>query len=442
MIKKCLKGLCILWLILLPISFTSGWSVPWIWLYWNSTIVVSDNLDFTTTWQWSTTFNWFYAEYHWYSNPANFDAYWLGWKDWKLYIVSRWKNGQMNYQNQWFLDSVCNTTLTWSCSNYNTDVSEFYNALKKWFTEMSVSRTNWFYYALNVCFNNSTTKYCLWLSPRTKSSSYPATSSLSWSLGLTISSLSSTVFQDLSWWNSPYEVWIAEVPDYTRGSNTFTNQDIIDWYNAMWLTDWFCYWWFPISNIFENWQVPQEFTWYIWWSWANILDIWDQYKTAFNNDHIAFLRSFYVAFENDNYSSFYGYPKALYWFFNQYFAVNLNGRGFWAYNSDFTITNIWEYCNLKNADPSAVYTWDTRKAKFSYRNKDVLNNEWRFNFSWNNSLFSWSLSWFNDPSDFFASLNAVFQWWLRDLWTTRQPLLPSYIIIFMFAIILIRIISH
>lgn len=235
----------------------------------------------------------------------------------------------------------------------------------------------------------------------------------------------------------------TDVPNWSNSSWDLTNWDIIEWYNIMWLTDEFCYWGFDINNIFQSWELPENFTWYRRGGGANILDIWDIYSWAYWNDPVSFIRSFYVAYENNNYASFYWYPKAVYGFFNQYFMVSNDWLGFWGSTlATFTPMSIWEYCNLRfKSDPNAKYNWNSWDPQFAYNNKNLWSNEWKFNFSWNNGFFSWSLSWFENPTDFFGSLNAIFQWWLGDIWY-RAPLLPSYILVFLFAIILIRMLSH
>lgn len=387
------------------------------------------------------------SQYFVYQIKGSYNNRWtLFWANTWLYTLYT-QNSDTAYLKQWYLQRFCRTTYNnhcnWSTQAIWINIDEFLS---------NSSYTNPDYFDV---YDTNTFAFCFWYEDLNESicflmndSSSNDFSQFKYSLWFTKNPFLSTfdTYPELTskFTTSPFSGSPKPViPPYERGEGTYTNQDIIDWYNAMWLSDWFCYWWFPIDDMFNSSENPDSRVWYKWGTGASILDIWDNYKTAYNNDYISFLRTFYVAYENKNYNAFYWYPKSLYSFFNQWSVIDLSSVWFNSYMSDFTITNIWEYCNLKfNSNPNATYTWNSWKPWFAFDNQDVVNNKWRFDFSWNSLYFSGSLSWFNSASDFFGSLNSIFQNWLGWFNDIKEPLLPSYIIIFMLAIIFIRIISH
>ena len=232
------------------------------------------------------------------------------------------------------------------------------------------------------------------------------------------------------------------IPDYEfNEDDDYTNWQIIEWFEAMGISEEYCYWWFASDNIFNIGDTPENFTWYRWGSGVNILDIYDSYSWAYETPKL-FLRNFYQAYLSDNYNSFYWTTKSLYGFFDQIEKTDISQVGFNSFMAMITPTNVYEYCYLKfKSDPNAKYDWDNRNAKFAFYSSGTINLWWRFNFSWNNSLFSWAVSWFNNISWFFANMNAIFQW---NLWSIshKKAIIPSYILVFMLAIILVRILKH
>ena len=443
MIKKRIIFLLLTLWVLVP-SFSSAVNVRNdLWDYedlWSNNCTINSNYSFDCS-ESNNVIIW--TDVSWYKSSSSYfwTTSWLA-----IYIYNQ---NQQDFQ--WYISSFLfcweNSNPLQSCnSKHNITYEEFLtykdsHDLKAWMWYSNSSTPGWAGPAF--IYDNS----YIFISPNLRTSDWV----VSW-----------------NWWVEFYDFWLVwywlqanwasvpvinypfptpfpdtEVPNYSTDLEELTNWNILSWYNVMWLTDEFCFWWFAIDDIFQSWEIPSQFVWYRWGSGMNILDFWDIYSWAYNNDPVSFMRTFYVAYENDNYSAFYWYSKGLYWFFNQYFLVSNEWLGFrGSALATFTPMSIWEYCNLRfKWDPSATYTWNNRDAQFAWRNRDLWSNEWKFNFSWNNGFFSWSLSWFDNPSDFFGSLNAIFQWWLGDIWY-KAPLLPSYILIFLFAIILVRMLSH
>jgi len=469
-IKDLFKEL-VVWFAILPMLIT-WWVYAWLQefdLWLAEEITANTNLWHSLELQHNANFllddEYRIIQFAWNDTfPTTRTFFWnWDWTTWWMYVMNTcqwWYSCNWSIQWQWYIQYVNIVEL--SSIDYNywvvrwfTPISDFINnpiysspdkLLLWWYGDMQLWSVCFWYTDLNqaVCFSWDRADWnnCWW-QPQYCTN---------WQLSYIVDNAGATS-TDLDylkefWTVSPF-AWssvpvVPVVPDYDfNDDDDYTNQQIIEGYNAMWLTDEFCYWWFSLDNIFEVWSVPSEFTWYMRWSWAFIFDIWNIYSWAYNNNYISFLRSFYISYENNNYSDFYGKTKALYWFVNQWFSVSSKWRGFLESTvPTFTLVDVWQYCDLKfNQDPNSIYTWNRRDPKYRYYTSWQVNLWGYFNFSWNNNYFSWNLSWFNTPKDFFASLNAIFQWWLDNL-ATREPVLPTYIIVFFLAIIFIRIISH
>lgn len=490
MIKWLLKGLCIFWLTLLPISFSSAvliWDISWtnwsnsvVWIdltYWQSWDFVWVNwinannnnpFEITSLWNWNWNYdNWniFRNIFQW-SFTYNWALKWtFFWNDWQLVFHSKSYNwSSPSWASTRIVSKFAKVSASniWNFTNYSFDYSlnDVLNSPIN-LTHQIFGFRRWNDWSLVNTFLNLNSKliYCLW----------------DWNIFYCASCVPWDTYYSPScnWWSTWVDLWLTawsdiwdivsqwlnassplfvnpfvpsnNVPDYEFNEYAdFTNWQIIEWYNHMWLTDEFCYWWFAINDIFENWQVPSEFVWYRWGGWASIFDIWNIYSWSFNNDYKTFLGTFYLAYDNDNLSSFYGYPKALYGFVNQWFSVSAKWLSFIeATATQFTLVDIWQYCDIKfHKNLSSLYTWDRWDPKRNYYRSGMVNLWWYFNFSWNNNYFSWSLSGFESPNDFFATLNSIFQWWLKDISGRRDPIIPEYILIFLFAFIFIRILSH
>ena len=447
-LKSCIIWL-IGWLVLLP-SFSSAYNMVWSNMLEATapdTAVVGNYVYvFSNNWNFATDNYWQFIYRHnncaWYSCD-----YVYGWSNWKLYFA--WLFG-WSIQTQWYISSVCVSSSWANCTNFDEYTADsFYWSdlnitkvliwLPDWNSLTSASSSA---YPLRLCFFDSLSSSYYCVQNNIFNSWYPATSisNLNWSLNFS----SLQWIKDYSWWSSPFKS-TYKIPDYWfNEDDDFTNWQIVEGYNHMWLTDEFCYWGFALNNIFQNWQVPSQFTWYRRGGGASIFDIWNIYSWAYNNDYVSFIRTFYVAYNSDNYSEFYGYPKALYGFINQWASVSSQWLWFIeATAPQFTLIDVWQYCDIRfHKNPNDQYTWNRRDPKRNYYRSWQVNLWGYFNFSWNNNYFSWNLSWFNSPKDFFASLNAIFQNWLNWLSSEHDPIIPSYILIFMFAIILVRMLSH
>ena len=450
-LRSCIVWL-IGWLILLP-SFSSAYdllsnnsmieaTIPDTAVIWNFVYVFNSNWNIATDNYWQFLY--------WESKDSGNTYDYVYWRiNWQLYFAGLYNN---SVQKQGYIQkfSMCDNPVNSSqCISFTLTGSDFY-FMDLNITKIIVWNNGWRW--LQTQYWNDPFRLCFYDS---KSAKYYCVQNAIWTNWYVDTPLSNSLwFTNTdsiknfgSWWSSPFVPTTNNyvVPDYEfNEDDNFTNQQIIEGYNHMGLTDEFCYWGFAINNIFQNWQVPSEFTWYRRGGGASIFDIWNIYSWAYNNNYTSFLGTFYLAYTNNNYSEFYGYPKSLYGFVDQWGSVSSKWLSFIeATAPQFTLVDIWQYCDIKfHKNPNDQYTWNRRDPKRNYYRSWQVDLGGYFNFSWNNNYFSWSLSGFDTPKDFFASLNAIFQWGLKWLSSNHDPLIPSYILVFMFAIILIRMLSH
>ena len=316
MIKKILCSLIIwFWLISFSSASVITWAIPWDfynneWGY-SYSYFIDKNLNFRTNSQYKTFYYTIPNFYNWWWTWPRSWA--LFWNDWKIAwywnqkavpkIIKQWYYNSFCYSSLSSFESDCVILDSWCPWNYITPIQEFYN--------LGAIYDSFYFNSNNpvvpfLCFLSSSRDIasCFGINI-TNNSSY-------WELNCFIDyepilqwifdnpwNFDQTKFQDSPFISSSNSV---SIPDYEFSEDDiYTNKQIIEGYNSMWLTDDFCYWWFDIDNIFEAWTVPQQFTGYRWWGWAFIFDIWDIYSWAYNNDYISFLRSFYISYENNNY---------------------------------------------------------------------------------------------------------------------------------------------
>lgn len=241
------------------------------------------------------------------------------------------------------------------------------------------------------------------------------------------------------WTVSPF-AWSSDKPSYSILENEYTYWQIVEWYESCWLDVWYCYWWFPIDDIFEPNQSIEDFTWYKFWYGANIRYLYSLYSDTYTPKE--FFQQMLQAYNNWQINRFKTEPKALIMFVQQY--VSWKSRGLlnvWFYD-------LWDYCNIKlwYNDLNSIYTWNNKTPVACYKNK--ITNEipqWWFQFTWDNAYVSivgtwWS--WYSNASEFFWNISSMFQNWIWTVNTNYSWIIPTYILLFMVALILLRIIQH
>jgi len=361
-----------------------------------------------------------------------------GWVNWDLYFYS--KKFSDSTIVQWYLSKWC---INGSCTYTLDDIIEQNPTIVKvWFGQTSSTdyfNSNWFNYKQSqLCFYDDNNKsYCVACSFWTDCDSW---------LGDSLN-LNFWDFTDLalySWENSPLTQSDTpiEVPSYEINSWYYTNLDILLGYQKMWLETLYCYWWFPINNLFPVDWNPRTFTWYKFWTGARINQLYDLYSWDFATPKY-FLSAFFQTYLNWQLDGFYWKPKAMYMFIDQYYQAEQNH--IWT----FTLYDIWNYCDLSYRidnwlDPWAIYTWDSLEAIYAFESTrwtTTWRDEWFSLSSWVLDVF-WNETWFSNAEEFFWRLSNLFNEKLYSNLTQQTWILPSYIIFFLFAIILIRIISR
>ena len=286
--KRILFWLIALW-ILVP-SFSNAYNVIGDWWQYEvtppDTVVVWNNVYiFSSNWIINTQDYWRFL-YWQNSNNTHVYNYVYGWVDWQLYFA--WLDNWVMI-HQGFVETFCKTQNPTSCNTYNVSASDVYslgiNVTKVVVWNPGTTSPSWAYWnrPFMLCYYNSSDwfYYCSQEAINNENYWY---SSLTWSLWFT----TVDTIKNYSWGPSAFIPAFpdTDVPDYDTDPGNFTNCEILSWYNVMWLTDEFCFWWFAIDDIFQSWEIPSKFVWYRWGSGVNILDLWDLYSWAYNNDPV------------------------------------------------------------------------------------------------------------------------------------------------------------
>lgn len=452
MIKWYLKGLCILWLTLLPISFSSAWNATinnvWFWedLWWNNYCMIDSNLAFMCSetdnvlvsqgniWNETHSVSYFWLD-EWlgfiqYRSNSNDQYYWQWIMTWFQFCTYNfiWNNSLAINNDYWNWPNSC----LWRVYTYEEfreyvsthDLKGWWfisNRTAKWFGWPAFVFEDWAFRATSNPYNwNATIWY--WTSK-----SYNFNISWPWL---------QADFSNLSILPNPI---VAIVPDYSMwDSDTITNTDALIWFESMWLSQEYCYWWFALDNIFLPNEQFEDFSGYSFWNGASIFDLYNAY--SWNNTLRVFAWQYKQAFVNWQLSSFHNKSKALLMFYQQIDSANSRGWG------SFQVWDTLDYCSLVNKMVDCnwtcdwdIYTWWNRNAINNWK-INSNNNNWWFNTTWVLNINQYT--WFSTPDDFFWRLNALFQNNIKAWEDNIVWVLPWYIILFMLALILFRMLSH
>lgn len=244
------------------------------------------------------------------------------------------------------------------------------------------------------------------------------------------------------WFLWSWQVWIpyswSKLSWLFAVDSWYTNSEMIAWYEGIGFTPALCYWWFSIDNIFNPWEKFEDFTWYVAGQGASVFDLYNLYSGSFSSLS-QFLSTVLVRYQNNQINSFITEPKALLMIWSQ-----LNVA--W-----FKPSSVEDYCNLLiNNNNNKIYTWNSVDALRvqSFLTSTKISNSLRY---WSGGILyqssqNWISSWNDidfDPDTFFSSIFETIDNWLEGVvfWSVVW-LIPSYIILFLLAIIFIRIISH
>ena len=495
---KLLKQLFIISLIscftLLVNSFVSAqsllWNIQQIWqTFWS---FYNNDYEIQVNWKWNllTQYLWDWKKLLYFQNWTYFFR--STQNDSKPYISVSAYNWQYNKRNQWYVKYyfLCDYISDWSvvnpsnCVRHNIDDWEFpwvaqrlLNSLSNWwyfyynyydFYVRSSSSPD--YWGLDICFSSTEFDKSLcfywWL---TYSQAYCETyynNTLwklfqnGWSWCTTTQSLDNSLnldyrFDNISQsilWNSPAGAWnwwwwTAFIPStWSRlwgrliTSSWYTNNQMIEAYECVWLQPALCYWGFPINDIFQPSETFEDFTWYVAWQGATIFDLYNRYSSSFSNIN-QFLNTVLTRYQNWQINSFKTEPKALLMLGSQ---MNVA----W-----FKTSYISTYCDLLlNKNNNSTYTWnsvDDLRAQSCYRsqhiNDSLKTSDWS-DIVWQGSDIWIFWSWENvdfDPETFFSNMMSKIESWLDSVSTwTAVGVIPWYIVLFTLALIFIRMISH
>lgn len=409
---------------------------------------------------------WEVVDSDWYRWTAvidnNLNFYWLTFDfyNWEDRLVSIW------WQDNWLYQTARNSNLNitafngkWSLGGYfvcSNKPLEWKDLLDSWCT--FYNGFNWI--SLLLKNNNSYLFNC-----RNFWSNYVGCSVCSYNVDgwdyVCIDNYTNTFINDNSFWSrdqilsyatkNPYSSnvyrWTSFTPstwsrlDWRLVTNSwYTNSQMVEAYQCVWLIPELCYWGFPITDIFEPSETFEDFTWYIAGQGATIFDLYNRYSSNFSNIN-QFLSTVLNRYQNWQINSFKTEPKALLMLWAQMNTA-------WLKTS-----YISTYCDLLlNKNNSSLYTWtsiDDLRAQSCYRSQNI--NDSLKTSDWLDIILQGSQVWIFgswddidfDPETFFSNLIEKISSWLDrvSVWTAVW-VIPWYIVLFTLALILIRLISH
>lgn len=145
------------------------------------------------------------------------------------------------------------------------------------------------------------------------------------------------------------------------------------------------------------------------------------------------------AYLNKQFNRFYTEPKALFMIVHQYYSMYDRGQ------INFQWFDVWDFCDLTyklykwDIQLTDEYTWWNSTCTNWYNSKKINKSQWSFQLSGFINSWSWEVS---SADEFFWRLTNLMNENISRFEWEFDPIIPSYIIVFMLAIILIRLISH
>lgn len=371
-------------------------------------------------------------------------------------------------------------------------VSNFISQIRLWDIVYIADKysTNWCWgyctyhrYSLNVCFSSHVvwkTLCFIWDKSDYESSSYaskyPFTNSLGLSWNLNFANINRSILTDppgfVPWWS--IEWWSSTAVDSTLQWNLVYNS-CTNWYvisqliNAYWISlDRVCYAWSNDLSEVEDWV---EYFWQPWF-WRNFRQLfvetnnWMSWSDWYNSWGDAMNRykrwSVWV-------NPFLSQPVMLYTYFdilwnNWYIYLDMDEpylvlnfcklRLESNYDDEYKGSYFREYCNLLNNQnwSTDFTTWQVWTFEWSWEVLPPWYNQWWWDWSYTSSWavisvdWSWVLSWDSNKNfDWKTFINNFYQG-LQDSFIKPTEwfvgIIPKYILVFMFALILFRFLSH
>ena len=438
-LKWFLKGLCIFWLTLLPISFSSAWNtVNPVWvgenLWSNNYCIIDSNLSFQcslsdnvlTTQNESRSLSYFRLN-NWlwiYQYSSNSNFYWQWIMTWFQFCSYHFDNN--NFWTYWDW-SVYNCL--WKVYNY-TEFRQYVSThqLQAWWF---LSNAGYYWFGGPVFIFED------W--------AFRATAdSFQWNLNVYY-----WTFYTHNFWLEGLWLW-ANFSDINIKSNPITYvpwadnssvswsvnsaQNLYNTYVSMWYSDNLCYWWFALDDLFSTWN--SNFRDISVWNWATIFQLYDTYSwgLAFSkwyNDYFVDY-SFFI-----DYNDYYPFVWKSRWLLGMY----LIHESFFKW--DHLDPNLlYSFCAFSLTNDSNINKTQT---PLDIINDTILNNSlvglvwdiWiRIPVSWSAlDIVANSVSWYTNFEDLWS--------WAYNAINSLQPVsswswaLPAYIWLWFLAFCLL-----
>lgn len=480
----------LIWLSSYPSIYDNNYDITflkWWWFitnylwYWKNVVALESKVLFwwAENWQpylYSPIWQWFFDRYYSCdeltgldSVPTNCTSLFMTW-DFKWIFkgffssVNAWDFVYYNYDNVSFSTSQCwyrkkQFQMCFSSSNYHKSIC---------FAVVPASCYYWCqwwaWYCNNVFWWNFVNSQNLWSNTD-------------------FTSISSNWFSYAPWqawydWSSNIDWWSQNVINSAITWNvtysTCTNSKALSYYKIQWYNDKLCYssYWNNTDIYSSPWSVSDySLTWLdiseVWLDTAWYRRYWNTWSALPYNDWFQYWRKSFEVY-NGSYNSSWTISNPFVWVPVSLFTLFWNVYSYWlAYNNQ----SIIEYCDLLLfTNPNNPYEWILWDLPCNYSAIDILADtiwvhadswevvkwsswEWILNRPWYHldlwrnswSVSSWNSSWLSYFWDWKSFINNSFNL-LSD--SFRFPdrdsrwIIPSYILVFMFALILFRFISH
>lgn len=471
---------------------------------WDREYLMNYGLLVDEDWDFDTFYNSWYSQLVMYYPPysGGYTDWWrwthiYGWIDWKLYYY--WDYDwpyNWPFVRQWFIKNFMHTTKdllldvnNWPYARWenNLTADEFYSQSHN-FSNIYTMSTNG---SVNALVSNMFRTFCL------EESNWVDVYCWSCSATWTIYDCNSQVENSLNYTINDFND-VFDIPyDFSPFGSSTNTWNIFTWdeYITVWLT------WDDYINYFENnplynfdrnicyvWTNDLTTTWISWipyyeWTWKNIVQLFANlyWNTFTTKDLWTFLNTWII-----NYNTWYKYSNRDELDNPLYNAIYSLSSGFYLDYSDnltnpfinsltaiyfmaSTITDYWKqstlweeistYCYYKlQSENSNVFDWISITDN---HDSSIDNNVWNFKRNWEKYSFTYSweniqaMSWewtdvdyfsWDDDLDFNNFFSQAFNRFRDSFSISNQDLwagsLPTYIIMFLMAIVLFRFISH
>ena len=472
MIKKWLYKLryiliifsALLWILGLSSSFWfyQSWDIYWFECYWSNCTyyLIPINWSWTNNLTLSSIKNHASADLNFNSEYWNFiynpstDPYWRNYSNWawfwydhKLYYYWYWTYTWAwsifisQYVSQWYVYQFCLAD-TWTfldkCvknSTQRSPMSIFYQSYDpldfNWLYFYSRSADGgWVFDSSFLCLRTvRETFYCFMWTSESENFTLVDTPSID-------------QVQNIYWkWTSPFFPWGGGGWFDSWGGALWgieiTNDMVIKNYNSMGWNKAICYAW-----EWSGWQLVSAP-----WTWFSVFDLFSSYNPLWFSD-ITDWYDYYRYWFQDNPNiattwSVFAWDWVFHAPLHSLFAMWYK-NGVWVL---FPSADIIEYCDLViNSDRNAKYTWDLTTTEQTiitnnyYNNYYYNNSDYDFEYTWAISTLTWFWEDFDwDSLDAFQELYKRFANWLWQLNWNLVGIIPNYILVFLFALIFIRI---